>query len=192
MLDTGVSGNLSPSLSEHIEDEAVPVDLQMNSTPSLRVRQEQVRGRHQDTMTTKLEERSFCNRRTWALISHVLVGGGGVVGSFILNMIIDITDKYFLNALLAILSFTLVSINNLECVMVNKLNMEINSMDEEDMKDFIKIPAGAKHALSWAKGVELERAFSITQPIFALKWRKRRLQLQRVLLKLSPHLYRTM
>ena len=32
MLDTGVSGNLSPSLSEHIEDEAVPVDL---STPSL-------------------------------------------------------------------------------------------------------------------------------------------------------------
>ena len=37
--------------------------------------------------------------------------------------------------------------------------MEIKSIDEEDMKDFIKIPARAKHALSWAKIYELERAF---------------------------------
>ena len=45
--------------------------------------------------------------------------------------------------------------DNLECAMINKLNMEINSIDEEDMKNIIKIPAGAKHALSWAKGVKL-------------------------------------
>ena len=32
-------------------------------------------------------------------------------------------------------------------------------MKKINIKDFIKIPAGAQHALSWAKGVELERAF---------------------------------
>ena len=36
--------------------------------------------------------------------------------------------------------------NNLECAMISKLNMEINnSIDDNDMKDFIKLPAGAKH-----------------------------------------------
>ena len=49
--------------------------------------------------------------------------------------------------------------DNLECAMINKLNMEINSIDEDDMKDFIKIPVEAKHTLSWANGFELERAF---------------------------------
>ena len=36
--------------------------------------------------------------------------------------------------------------DDLECAMINKLNMEINSIDEEDMKELIKLPAGAKHA----------------------------------------------
>ena len=49
--------------------------------------------------------------------------------------------------------------HDLEFAMINKLNMEINSIDEDDMKGFIKLPAGPKHAQSWAKGVELERAF---------------------------------
>ena len=35
--EQGVSGNLSPALSEHIEDEAAPVvDVNTNNTPSLR------------------------------------------------------------------------------------------------------------------------------------------------------------
>ena len=38
--------------------------------------------------------------------------------------------------------------DNLECAMISNLNIEINSIDEEDMKYFIKIPAAAKHALS--------------------------------------------
>ena len=36
--------------------------------------------------------------------------------------------------------------DDLECAMINKLNMEINSIDEEDMKELIKLPAGPKHA----------------------------------------------
>ena len=37
LTEQGVSGNLSPSLSEHIEDEAAPVvDLHTNNTSSLR------------------------------------------------------------------------------------------------------------------------------------------------------------
>ena len=53
--------------------------------------------------------------------------------------------------------------DDLVCAMINNLNMKINSIDEDDMKEFIKkefikLPAGAKHAQSWAKEVELERA----------------------------------
>ena len=58
--------------------------------------------------------------------------------------------------------------DNLECAMISKLNMEINSIDEKDMKDFIKILAGAKHALSWARELNLREHSSITQPTFAL------------------------
>ena len=43
--------------------------------------------------------------------------------------------------------------------MISKLNMEINSIDEEELKYFIKTPAGAKNTLSWAKVSELKRAF---------------------------------
>ena len=48
--------------------------------------------------------------------------------------------------------------NDLECAMISNLNMDIFSIDENDMSDCIKIPVGAQQ--SWAKGAELEKAFS--------------------------------
>ena len=50
--------------------------------------------------------------------------------------------------------------DDLECAMINKLNIDIYSIDENDMSDCIKIPVGAQLHKSWAKGAELEKAFS--------------------------------
>ena len=50
--------------------------------------------------------------------------------------------------------------DDLECAMISKLNMDIYSIDENDMPNCIKIPDGAKPHQSWARGAELERAFS--------------------------------
>ena len=38
--------------------------------------------------------------------------------------------------------------------------MDIYSIDENDMSDYIKVPVGAQLHQSWAKGAELEKAFS--------------------------------
>ena len=50
--------------------------------------------------------------------------------------------------------------DDLEYVMINKLNIDIYSIDENDMSDGIKFPVGAKLHPSWSKGAELEKAFS--------------------------------
>ena len=50
--------------------------------------------------------------------------------------------------------------DDLECAMISKLNMDIYSIDENDMSDYINIPVGAQLHQSWAKGAELEKAFS--------------------------------
>ena len=50
--------------------------------------------------------------------------------------------------------------DDLECAMISKLSMDIYSIDENDMSDCIKIPDGAQPHQSWAKGAELEKAFS--------------------------------
>ena len=44
--------------------------------------------------------------------------------------------------------------DDLECAMINKLNMDIYSIDENDMSDCIKVPVGAQLHQSWAKGAE--------------------------------------
>ena len=41
----------------------------------------------------------------------------------------------------------------LDCAMINKLNMDINSIDENDMSDYIKVPVGAQLHQSWAQGL---------------------------------------
>jgi len=48
--------------------------------------------------------------------------------------------------------------DDLEYVMINKLNIDIYSIDENDMSDCVKIPVGAQLHQSWAKGAELEKA----------------------------------
>ena len=50
--------------------------------------------------------------------------------------------------------------DDLECAMISKLNMDIYSIDENDMSNRIKVPDGAQPHQSWAKGAELEKAFS--------------------------------
>ena len=50
--------------------------------------------------------------------------------------------------------------DDLECTMISKLNMDIYSIDENEMENRIVIPDGAKPHQSWAKGAELEKAFS--------------------------------
>ena len=50
--------------------------------------------------------------------------------------------------------------DDLECSMINNLNMDINSIDENNMSDYIKVPVGAQLHQSWAKGAELEKSFS--------------------------------
>ena len=50
--------------------------------------------------------------------------------------------------------------DDLECAMINKLNMDISSIDENDMSEYIKVPVGAQLHQSWAKGAELEETFS--------------------------------
>ena len=50
--------------------------------------------------------------------------------------------------------------NDLEFAMINKLNMDTNSICENDMSDYIKVPVEAQIHQSWAKGAELEKAFS--------------------------------
>ena len=44
--------------------------------------------------------------------------------------------------------------DDLECAMINRLNMDIYSIDENDMSDGIKFPVGAKLHPSWSKGVK--------------------------------------
>ena len=50
--------------------------------------------------------------------------------------------------------------DDLECVMINRLNMDIYSIDYSDMSDRITVPVGAQLHQSWAKGTELEKSFS--------------------------------
>ena len=59
-------------------------------------------------------------------------------------------------------AYTVKDIENddLECAMISKLNMDIYSIDKNDMENRIKIPDGAKPHQSWARGAELEKAFS--------------------------------
>ena len=45
-----------------------------------------------------------------------------------------------------------INFDDLGCAMVTLI-------DENYMKEFIKLPAGAKHSQTWAKGVELEKAY---------------------------------
>ena len=47
--------------------------------------------------------------------------------------------------------------DDLQCAMISKLNMDIYSIDENDMPNRIKIPDGAKPHQSWARGAELEK-----------------------------------
>ena len=49
--------------------------------------------------------------------------------------------------------------DDLECTMISKLNMDIYSIDENEMENRIVIPDGVKPHQSWAKGAELEKAF---------------------------------
>ena len=51
---------------------------------------------------------------------------------------------------------------NLECILSHQLNKDIYSIDDGDLgdKDNITVPVGAQLNQSWAKGTELERAFS--------------------------------
>ena len=49
--------------------------------------------------------------------------------------------------------------DDLECAMIRKLNMDIYSIDENEMENRIVTPDGAKPHQSWAKGAELEKAF---------------------------------
>ena len=49
--------------------------------------------------------------------------------------------------------------DDLECAMIRKLNMDIYSIDENEMENRIVTPDGAKPHQSWAKGAELENAF---------------------------------
>ena len=49
--------------------------------------------------------------------------------------------------------------DDLECTMIRKLNMDIYSIDENEMENRIVTPDGAKPHQSWAKGAELEKAF---------------------------------
>ena len=44
--------------------------------------------------------------------------------------------------------------------MISKLNMDIYSINENEMKNCIEIPDRAKPHQSWAKRAELEKAFS--------------------------------
>ena len=59
-------------------------------------------------------------------------------------------------------AYTVKDIENddLECAMISKLNMDIYSIDENDMSNRIKVPDGAQSHQSQAKGAELEKAFS--------------------------------
>ena len=51
---------------------------------------------------------------------------------------------------------------NLECILSHQMNKDIYSIDDGDLsdKDNITVPVGAQLKQSWAKGTELERAFS--------------------------------
>ena len=44
--------------------------------------------------------------------------------------------------------------------MINRLNIDIYSIDDSDMSDSIKVTVGAQLDQSWAKGAELEKALS--------------------------------
>ena len=50
--------------------------------------------------------------------------------------------------------------DDLECVLINTLNKDIYSIDDNDMSDHITVPVGAQLHQSWAKGTELEKSFS--------------------------------
>ena len=82
--------------------------------------------------------------------------------------------------------------DDLECVMINRLNMDIYSIDDSDMSDRIKVPVGAQLDQSWAKGAELEKAFSKHSVTPSAEIEKLQLKLKRVLKKLSPTLFRNM
>ena len=58
-------------------------------------------------------------------------------------------------------AYTVKDIENddLESAMISKLNMDIYSIDENEMENRIVIPDGAKPHQSWAKGAELEKSF---------------------------------
>ena len=47
--------------------------------------------------------------------------------------------------------------DDLECTMINELNVEIHVIDENDMKEFINLNAGLTPFQTWAKGLELEK-----------------------------------
>ena len=53
--------------------------------------------------------------------------------------------------------------DDLECAMISKLNMDIYSINENEMENCIVIPDGVKPHQSWAKGAELERHSQLIQ-----------------------------
>ena len=50
--------------------------------------------------------------------------------------------------------------NDFECILTHQMNQDIFSIDDGDISDKITVPVGAQQSQYWARGNELERAFS--------------------------------